>query len=113
VFSATPASDFVCGPLQLAAGMTLQVFMTGRGTPYGLAAAPVIKLSSRTDLKNLWDDLIDFDAGTVAEGGETIQTAGERLFRMIVDTASGRYRPFAEKYRLHNDLCLFDPAPLT
>jgi hypothetical protein len=33
VFAATPASDFICGTLQLAAGMTLQVFTTGRGTP--------------------------------------------------------------------------------
>jgi len=112
VFAAAPASDFHCGTLLLAAGTTLQVFTTGRGTPYGLAAAPVIKLSSRTDLKMLWDDLIDFNAGTIAEGKETISQAGERLFRMIVDTASGRYRPFAEKYRLHNDLCIFDPAPV-
>ncbi len=50
IFAATPASDFVCGTLQLASGMTLQVFTTGRGTPYGLAAAPVIKVSTRTDL---------------------------------------------------------------
>ncbi len=41
IFAATPASDFVCGTLQLASGMTLHVFTTGRGTPYGLAAAPV------------------------------------------------------------------------
>ena len=113
IFAATPASDFACGTLQLASGITVQVFMTGRGTPYGLAAVPVIKVSSRTEMKNLWDDIIDLDAGTIAEGTETIHQAGERLFRMIVDTASGRYTPFAEKHRLHNDLCIFDPAPLT
>ena len=113
IFAATPASDFLCGPLQLASGITLQVFMTGRGTPYGLAAAPVLKLSSRTDLKNLWEDIIDINAGTIAEGKETIPQVGERIFRMIVDTASGRYKPFAEKYRLYNDFCVFDPAPLT
>lgn len=39
IFAATPASDFVCGAMQLASGITLQVFTTGRGTPYGLAAA--------------------------------------------------------------------------
>jgi galactarate dehydratase len=113
IFAATPASDFVCGPLQLASGITLQVFMTGRGTPYGLAAAPVIKLSSRTKLKNLWDDLIDINAGTIAEGSETIEEVGERLFTMILDTAGGRYKPKAEEYRLYNDLCLFDPSPIT
>jgi galactarate dehydratase len=113
IFAATPASDFVCGPLQLASGITLQVFMTGRGTPYGLAAAPVIKVSSRTDMKNLWQDLIDINAGTIAEGKETIEETGKRLFTMILDTASGRHKPWAEVYALHNDLCLFDPSPIT
>ena len=37
IYAATPASDFICGTLQLAAGMNLHVFTTGRGTPYGLA----------------------------------------------------------------------------
>lgn len=113
VFAATPASDFVCGTMQLASGIALQVFMTGRGTPYGLAAAPVIKVGSRTDLKNSWSDLIDFDAGVAASGGSTIPELGEQLFRLIVDTASGRSRPWAEQYRIHNDLCIFNPAPIT
>jgi galactarate dehydratase len=39
-YAATPASDFICGTLQLAAGMNLHVFTTGRGTPYGLAEVP-------------------------------------------------------------------------
>ncbi|MBL3539759.1 galactarate dehydratase [Aminivibrio sp.] len=113
IYASTPASDMVCGTCQLASGMTLQVFMTGRGTPYGLAAAPVIKVSSRTDLKGMWSDLIDVDAGVIASGEATIREVGELLFREIVDTASGRKRPWAEKYRLHNDLCLFNPAPIT
>jgi galactarate dehydratase len=113
IFAATPASDFVCGTMQLSSGITLQVFMTGRGTPYGLAAAPVIKVSSRSVTKNRWNDLIDINAGTIAEGTETIEEAGKRLFAMIIDTASGYYKPWAEKYGLHNDLCIFNPAPIT
>src|ERR1700744_2873800 len=54
LFAATPASDFVCGTLQLASGMTLQVFTTGRGTPYGLQAAPVIKMATRKALSARW-----------------------------------------------------------
>ena len=50
LYAATPASDFICGTLQLAAGMTLHVFTTGRGTPYGLAAVPVIKVATRSEL---------------------------------------------------------------
>src|SRR3954466_7153983 len=55
IFAATPASDFICGTLQLASGMTLHVFTTGRGTPYGLAAVPVIKVSTRSDPNERWD----------------------------------------------------------
>lgn len=113
IFAATPASDIVCGPMQLASGITLQVFMTGRGTPYGLAAAPVIKVSSRTDLKDRWSDLIDVNAGTIARGEATIQEVGTDLFRLILDVASGRRQPWAEKWGLHNDLCIFNPAPIT
>lgn len=113
IYAATPASDIVCGPCQLASGITLQVFMTGRGTPYGLAAAPVIKVSSRNDLKDVWKDLIDLSAGDIADGDATIPEIGTRLFHMVVDTASGKYKPWAEVYGLHNDLCIFNPAPIT
>ena len=66
IYAATPASDLFCGPSQLASGMGLEVFMTGRGTPYGLAAAPVIKVCSRTEMKEQWPDIIDFNAGPAA-----------------------------------------------
>jgi galactarate dehydratase len=113
IYAATPASDIVCGPMQLASGITLQVFMTGRGTPYGLAAAPVIKVSSRTNLKDSWKDLIDVNAGTIATGEATIEEVGLELFWLILDVASGRKKPWAEQYKLYNDLCIFNPAPIT
>src|SRR5689334_10152972 len=68
VYAATPASDFICGTLQLAAGMNLHVFTTGRGTPYGLAECPVIKVATRTELARRWHDLMDANAGRVADG---------------------------------------------
>ncbi|WP_320128827.1 galactarate dehydratase [uncultured Sphaerochaeta sp.] len=113
IFAATPASDIVCGPSQLASGITLQVFMTGRGTPYGLSEAPVIKVCSRNDLKAHWDDLIDLNAGGIATGEETVEQVGQRLFTLILDVASGRKKTFAEQYGLHNFLCFFNPAPIT
>ena len=61
--------------------MTLHVFTTGRGTPYGLAAAPVIKVSTRSDLTARWHDLIDLDAGTIATGKASIEEVGWELFR--------------------------------
>jgi len=112
LFAATPASDIVCGPSQLASGITLQVFMTGRGTPYGLAEAPVIKVCSRNVMKQMWQDLIDLDAGGIATGEETVQEVGERLFNLILDVASGQ-KPYAEQFGLNNFLCYFNPAPIT
>ncbi|MCR6597028.1 galactarate dehydratase [Bacillus halotolerans] len=113
LFAATPASDFVCGTLQLAAGMNLQVFTTGRGTPYGLAAAPVLKVSTRHTLKEHWADLIDINAGRIATGEASIEEVGWEIFRMVLDVASGRKQTWADHWGLHNDLCLFNPAPVT
>ncbi len=113
IYAATPASDFVCGPSQLASGIGLQVFMTGRGTPYGLQAAPVIKACSRTEMKNHWFDIIDFNAGTVATGEKTIAEAGTELFNLIIDVASGVKKTYSEQYGFYNDLCIFNPAPIT
>ena len=76
IYAATPASDFICGTLQLAAGMSLHVFTTGRGTPYGLAQVPVIKVATRSDLARRWHDLMDVNAGTIATGKKTIEEVG-------------------------------------
>ena len=80
IFAATPASDFVCGTLQLAAGMNMHVFTTGRGTPYGLAMAPVIKVASRTALAERWSDLIDVDAGVLQPARQRSSRLASRSF---------------------------------
>jgi len=113
LYAATPASDFVCGTLQLAAGMNLHVFTTGRGTPYGLAAVPVIKVATRSELARRWHDLMDVDTGRIATGETSIEQMGWELFQMYLDVASGRRRTWTEKWRLHNSLALFNPAPIT
>jgi galactarate dehydratase len=112
-FAATPASDFICGTLQLAAGMNLHVFTTGRGTPYGLAQVPVIKVATRSDLARRWHDLMDVNAGAIADGTATIEDVGWELFRLMLDVASGRKKTWAEQWKLHNALVLFNPAPVT
>ena len=111
-FAATPASDFICGTLQIAAGMNLHVFTTGRGTPYGLAQVPVIKVATRSDLARRWHDLMDVNAGTIAEGTSTIEEVGWELFRLMLDVAGGK-KTWAERWKLHNALVLFNPAPVT
>jgi galactarate dehydratase len=113
VYAATPASDFVCGTLQVAAGMNLHVFTTGRGTPYGLAEVPVIKVATRSDLARRWHDLMDVNAGRIADGEATIEDVGWELFRLMLDVASGRKKTWAEQWKLQNSLVLFNPAPVT
>ena len=113
IYAATPASDFICGTLQLAAGMNLHVFTTGRGTPYGLAQVPVIKVATRSDLARRWHDLMDVNAGTIADGDKTIEEVGWELFHLMLEVASGRKKTYAEQWKLHNALALFNPAPVT
>ena len=113
IYAATPASDFVCGTQQVASGITVQVFTTGRGTPYGLMAVPVIKMATRTELANRWFDLMDINAGTIATGEETIEEVGWKLFHFILDVASGKKKTFSDQWGLHNQLAVFNPAPVT
>jgi galactarate dehydratase len=112
IYAATPASDFICGTLQLAAGMNLHIFTTGRGTPYGLAEVPVIKVATRDDLARRWHDLMDVNAGRIATGEATIESVGWDLFLLMLDVASGK-KTWAEHWKLHNALVLFNPAPVT
>ena len=113
IYAATPASDFICGTLQLAAGMNLHVFTTGRGTPYGLAEVPVIKVATRTDLAKRWHDLMDVNAGRIADGTATVEDLGWELFNLMLEVASGKKKTWAEHWKLHNALVLFNPAPIT
>jgi galactarate dehydratase len=92
--------------------MNLHVFTTGRGTPYGLQACPVVKVATRSELARRWHDLMDVDAGRIAQGQQSIEQAGQELFELLLDVASGR-RTWAERWKLHNALVLFNPAPVT
>lgn len=112
-FIATSASDFVCGTSQLAAGVTLQVFSTGRGTPYNLREYPVIKLSTNQKLGHHWKDLIDLDCGDLLTGSRSLEDLGTDLINLIIDVASGKTKTKADYYHLFNDLVVFNPAPIT
>ena len=112
LYAATPASDFICGTLQLAAGMNVHVFTTGRGTPYGLAEAPVVKVATTSGLARRWHDLMDVNAGRIADGEANIESLGWEIFRLILEVASGR-KTWAERWGLGNALALFNPGPVT
>lgn len=111
-FAATPASDFICGTLQLAAGMNIHIFSTGRGTPYSLKEVPVIKVATRSDLARRWYDLMDIDAGQIITRGDSIEMMGYVIFEQILRVASGE-KTCAERLGISNQLALFNPGPVT
>ncbi|NLY08934.1 MAG: galactarate dehydratase, partial [Tissierellia bacterium] len=112
-FAATPASDFVCGTQQLASGINIMMFSTGRGTTYNLHQVPVIKVSTNNSLAKKWDDLIDFNAGDIALGKSSVEELGEILLDLLIDSASGNYKTKADELGLYNQLAVFNPAPIT
>jgi galactarate dehydratase len=72
----------------------------------------VVKVATRTDPARRWHDLMDVNAGKIADGDSTIAELGWELFHLLLDVASGR-RTWAEHWKLHNALVLFNPAPVT
>ncbi len=64
-------------------------------------------------MKQHWFDMIDLNAGPVASGEKTINEVGTELFNLILDVASGIKEPYSDQYGFHNDLCFFNPAPIT
>jgi altronate hydrolase len=62
---------------------------TGRGSAYGCAPSPSLKLSTNTPLWLRQEDDIDLNCGDIADGGATIDETGERLFTLLLETASG------------------------
>ena len=73
---------------------------------------PVIKVATRNDLAQRWHDLMDVNAGRIASGEATIEDVGWELFRLMLDVASGK-ETWAEHWKIHNSLALFNPAPVT
>jgi altronate hydrolase len=84
-----PGYDQESTPGLVAAGATVVVFTTGRGTTIGNAIAPVIKLASNTQVFERMSNDLDLSAGGVIDGTETIDEVGQRVFDHIVAVASG------------------------
>jgi len=93
----TPGNDVESTTAEVAAGANIVLFTTGLGTPTGNPVAPVIKISSNTKLYNRMQDIIDINAGTIIEGEETIEAAGERILEYVLGVASGEIKVCAVK----------------
>ncbi|MBL8345110.1 MAG: altronate dehydratase [Rubrivivax sp.] len=90
VYMDTPGYDPVSATGQVAGGANLICFTTGRGSAYGCAPSPSLKLSTNTALWTKQQDDIDIDCGGIVEGTDSVDAAGERIFRLMLETASGR-----------------------
>jgi altronate dehydratase large subunit len=73
----------------VASGAHMIVFTTGAGSVVGQAVAPVIKVVSNSRVFQRLSDDIDINAGTIADGAETIDAVGARIFAKVIEVASG------------------------
>ncbi len=90
VYMDTPGYDPVSATGQVAGGANLICFTTGRGSAYGCAPSPSLKLSTNTALWQKQEDDIDIDCGGIVDGLDTVDAVGERIFQLMLATASGR-----------------------
>jgi altronate hydrolase len=90
VYMDTPGYDPVSATGQVAGGANMICFTTGRGSAYGCKPAPSLKLATNSALFRHQEEDMDINCGTVIDGTETIQQAGERFFQLILETASGK-----------------------
>lgn len=91
VFMDTPGFDPVSATGQIAGGANLICFTTGRGSAFGGAPTPSLKLSTNSDLWRRQGDDIDINCGEIIDGTSTIQSMGKEIFEQMIKTASGKY----------------------
>ena len=89
VFMDTPGYDPVSATGQVAGGANIICFTTGRGSVFGCKPAPSLKLATNTPLFRRMEDDMDIDCGPIADGEATVAEMGERVFQLVLDTASG------------------------
>lgn len=92
----TPGSDVECVSAQVGAGANVVLFTTGLGTPTGNPIAPVVKISTNSDLARRMSDIIDIDTGAVVAGERSIEQMGEEILKFVIGVAGGETRTKAE-----------------
>jgi altronate hydrolase len=97
VFMDTPGYDPVSATGQVAGGANLICFTTGRGSAYGCAPSPSLKLGTNTALWQRQEEDIDLNCGSILDGERTVDELGEEIFRLMLATASGQ----ASKSEIH------------
>ncbi|OXA78531.1 altronate hydrolase [Flavobacterium aquidurense] len=85
----TPGNDVECTTAMVGSGANMVLFTTGLGTPTGNPIAPVVKISSNTDLAKKMSDIIDIDTGGIITGEKSINEMADEMLEFIIDVASG------------------------
>ncbi|QEM05294.1 altronate dehydratase [Mucilaginibacter rubeus] len=94
----TPGNDVESTTAEVGSGANIVLFTTGLGTPTGNPIVPVVKIATNTALFNRMSDIIDINTGTIVEGDETIEQAGERILDYVVKVASGEIEVHAVRH---------------
>jgi altronate hydrolase len=102
VFMDTPGYDPVSATGQVAGGANIICFTTGRGSCYGCKPAPSLKLATNTPMYERMKDDMDINCGEIVDGTATLEEVGQRIFQMILDTASGK-KSRSEEYGYGDD----------
>lgn len=89
VYMDTPGYDPVSATGQVAGGANLICFTTGRGSAYGCAPSPSLKLSTNSALWRKQEDDMDINCGEIIDGSSTVAEMGQRIFELVLATASG------------------------
>jgi altronate hydrolase len=90
VFMDTPGYDPVSATGQIAGGANLIAFTTGRGSMFGAKPVPSIKLATNTPMFRSLEEDMDINCGEILDGTCTMQEMGERVFQLMLKTASGQ-----------------------
>jgi len=97
----TPGNDVESVTGIVASGANVVLFSTGLGTPTGNPIVPVLKIASNSRVAARLSELIDFDCGPVIDGKPLPEVAND-LFKLVVDTAAGRYRAKADRLQQYD-----------
>lgn len=109
-FVDTPGNDMACSLGLCCAGAQIVIFTTGRGTPMGFAAAPVIKVTANDKIAKIMDDNFDMDLSKIVGGEMSIADGGKAVFERVTETAEGK-ETAAERLG-HREFSLYRVSPI-
>jgi altronate hydrolase len=89
VFMDTPGYDPVSATGQIAGGANLIAFTTGRGSMFGAKPVPSLKLATNSPMFRRLEEDMDINCGEVLDGTASIEEMGQRIFELMLRTASG------------------------